>query len=194
MKEVSGSRKKVLESIEKLRKRSGYSPTVREVASDLGFKSTKAVFVHMKNLHDMGLIERKSGISRGISSRDDFSIVPLLGRISAGLPLSSESDIEDSFIMEGSHKERFFLRINGESMTGAGLEHNSMVLVDRSLQTKSGDIVVALLNGELTIKRYFEKENEIFLLPENEKYSEIEIKKTDDFSIVGKVIGFIKSV
>lgn len=194
MKEASRAQRRVLESIEKLRKKSGYSPTVREIARDLGLKSTKAVFVHLKNLQSMGLIERGERVSRGISSRQDFSIVPLLGRISAGLPLSSESRIEDAFIMEGANRERFFLKINGESMVDAGLENNGMVLVDRSLRCKSGDIVVALLNGELTIKRYREKEGEVLLVPENKNYSPIKVKKSDEFALMGKVIGYIKSI
>ncbi|MGE3063153.1 MAG: transcriptional repressor LexA [bacterium] len=194
MKEASRAQRRVLESIEKFRNKNGYSPTVREIVSDLGFKSTKAVFVHVKNLQKIGLIDKNDRISRGIISRGEFSIVPLLGRISAGLPLASESNVEDSFIMEGVNKNRFFLKINGESMIDAGLEHNGMVLVDKSLHCIDGDIVVALLNGELTIKRYAERNGEISLLPENEKFSPIMIKKTDDFSIIGKVVGYIKSI
>jgi len=194
MKKITEAQRRVLDSINKFHQKHGYSPTVREIAKDLNLKSTKAVFVHIKNLQKNGQIDKTSGKSRAISILSCFSIVPLLGRISAGVPLNSESIIEDSFIMEGANTEKFFLKINGESMTDAGLQDKQMVLIDRSLKSVSGDIVVALLNGELTIKRLKSEKGRIYLIPENNKYKAIEVKITDEFTIIGKVIGYIKTL
>lgn len=194
MKKITDAQRRVLDSINKFRKNYGYSPTVREIAEDLSLKSTKAVFIHLKNLQKNGQIEKTDRRSRAISAKSGFSIVPLLGRISAGIPLNSESSVEDAFLMEGVNKERFFLKINGDSMIDAGLDDKGMVLIEKSLRCVNGDIVVVLLNGELTIKRLKTENNRISLIPENKKYKPIDIKETDEFLIIGKVVGYVKSI
>ncbi len=181
---------KILSAIKEFYNTHNFPPTIREIAKILHYKSTKAVFVHLKKLEQAGYIKRNSKARNIIINR--FKSIPILGNVSAGKPLLSEEFIEDSYNIPIDIKGDFFLKIKGESMINAGLENGDLVLVRITDDLKNGQIGVFMLNGETTIKRFIFKRNSIILKAENPKYKNIEITKEDDFRIIGKIIGHMK--
>lgn len=192
MENLTAAQKRVLDTVKEYHIMRGYPPSIREIAESLGYASTKAVHVHLKNLEKKGFIKRGSG-ARSIEINSGFMDIPVLGVISAGKPLLSEEHMDSMFIIpEAEGSGRFFLRINGDSMTGAGLENGDMVLVDRNSEAKSGDIVVVVVNGEATVKTMIRKDNSIVLRPENPDYQPIIVRNNDDMRIIGIVVGNLK--
>lgn len=191
MDELSAAQKRVLDVVKGFYIMNGYPPSVREIADKLGFKSTKAVFVHLKNLEDMGYIKRNRN-ARSIEINVQYTDIPVLGLISAGRPLLSDEHLEHIYripVKEGIG--RFFLKIHGDSMTGAGFNDGEMVLVDKNSNVRNGDIIVAIINGESTVKRFIQQGDEAFLKPENPDYEPIKIEKESDFTVLGKVVGHL---
>ena len=192
MEELTSAQKRVLGTVKEYHVLKGYPPSIREIAQSLGYKSTKAVHVHLKNLEEKGYIRRSSG-ARSIEINSEFMRIPVLGVISAGRPLLSEEHMENMFIIpEAEGSGRFFLKINGDSMTGAGLENGDMVLVDRNSEAKNGDIVVAIVNGESTVKTLVKQSDRIILRPENPDYQPLIVGSNDDMRIIGIVVGNLK--
>lgn len=185
--------KEVFDFLENFIKNNGYPPTIREICLSLKKKSTKSVFFHLLNLEKKGYIERSKNLSRGLKIKLP-GIVFLVGGINAGNPVISEENIEDRFIFNNSGLDKIFLKVKGDSMIDAGIVDGDLVLVHRGVEVKSGDIVVAMLNGEFTLKRFIVEKKRIFLKPENSSYSLIEINSKDTFEIFGKVIGVLKKV
>lgn len=190
---MSRAQRRVMDAIRKLFAHNGYAPTIREIAHALGLKSTKAVYVHLQNLEALGYIKR-NGKARVIEMASDYMDIPVMGVISAGKPVNAQEYMEDVFhIPREEGAGRFFLRINGESMSGAGLMPGDLVLVDKSGDVRNNDIVVAMLNGEATIKRFVKRGLDIVLQPENPDYSAVHVNTSeDDFDIIGKVVGHLK--
>ncbi|MEJ5307057.1 MAG: transcriptional repressor LexA [candidate division WOR-3 bacterium] len=193
---LSEKEKEVLEFINSYNKKNGYPPTVREICTGLKKKSTKGVFVHLLNLEKKGYIERLKGLSRGIKIKKYFrmEMLSVLGNISAGKPVISEENIEDSFLFPDNVEGKFFLKVKGDSMEGAMIYDGDMVLVEKSESVKNKDIIVAFLNGEFTLKRFIFEKGKTYLKAENPKYPLIEIKNGDDFQPFGKVIGVLKKL
>ncbi|MEO0289225.1 MAG: transcriptional repressor LexA [candidate division WOR-3 bacterium] len=193
---LSEKEKEVLEFINSYNKKNGYPPTVREICSGLQKKSTKGIFVHLMNLEKKGYIERLKGLSRGIRIKKHFKMekIFVLGNISAGKPVISEENIEDSFLFPDGVERKFFLKVKGDSMEGAMIYDGDMVLVEKSENVKNKDIIVAFLNGEFTLKRFIVEKGKIYLKAENPKYPLIEIKNDDDFQPFGKVVGVLKKL
>jgi len=185
--------KEVFDFVENFIKNNGYPPTIREICISLKKKSTKSVFFHLLNLEKKGYIERSKNLSRGLKIKLP-GVVFLVGEINAGNPVISEENIEDRFIFNGSGSNKIFLKVKGDSMKDAGIMDGDLVLVHRGIEVKSGDIVVAMLNGEFTLKRFIVEKKRIFLKPENSLYSLIEINSKDTFEIFGKVVGVLKKV
>ncbi len=192
MMEVGGTKKRVLDIIRHYQALNGYPPTIREIAEKLELKSTKAVFVHLKNLEQDGYIKR-SKKARAIEILPQYVNIPIMGVISAGKPLLTQEYMEQIYHIP--HEEgigRFFLKIHGDSMVDAGLNSGDMVLVDKNQSAKSGDIVVAIINGEATVKRFIKKGITFLLKPENKYYDPITINpQEDEFEIVGTVVGHL---
>lgn len=190
---LSRAQQRVMDAIRKLFALNGYAPTIREIAQALGLKSTKAVYVHLKNLEILGYIKR-NGKARVIEMTSDYVDIPVLGVISAGKPVDAQEYMENVYhIPREEGAGRFFLRINGNSMQGAGLMPGDLVLVDKTHDVRSNDIVVAMLNGEATVKRFVKRGLDIMLQPENDDYSTVHVNiREDDFELIGKVVGHLK--
>jgi len=163
----------------------GYPPSIREIAKQLGFKSTKAVKVHLDRLAKQGLIERIAGQARSISIKP--KLMPIVGRVAAGLPELAFEEIEGYFD-QSKWRGCFLLKVSGDSMINAHIYDGDMVVVKPIKQALSNDIIVANFEGETTVKRLKRTGNSFVLKPENDAYSVIK----GQFEIVGKVIGVIR--
>ncbi len=178
----------------------GYSPTVREIAQGVGFSSTASAQAYLNSLEEKGYLKRWPG-HRGLEviiypPEIEFGkvrSVPLVGRVVAGQPTLVFENIEDylPFPVQIVPEDAFFLRVEGDSMIKAGILPDDLVLVKPQPIAKNGDIVVALIDGEATIKRFRTKINKVFLEPANPKFKPVEMKKGE---IVGKVIAVWRSL
>ncbi len=177
------TRKKIVDFIRGFVGKNGFPPSIREIQTFLGFKSTKAVKVHLDEMEKMGWIKREKGKARGIHIDTG---IPVLGRVPAGKPVVRYEYVEEYF--NGKEWDGcFLLKVEGDSMNGAHIIEGDMVVVSQS-QPVSGDVVVAMVDGEMTIKRLVKRQEKYILKPENPDYSEIE----GPFEVVGKVIGVIR--
>lgn len=184
--------------------RQGYPPAVRDICKGVNLKSTSTVHSHLEKLEAKGYIRKDPTKPRAIEildKNDDFSLVPkktldvpILGRVTAGTPILAVENIEDTYpvpleLVEGY--DVFMLKIQGESMIDAGILDGDLVLVKEQKNASNGDIVVALLEDEATVKRFFKEKDRIRLQPENQFMEPI---YTTNISILGKVIGLFRKM
>lgn len=201
---VTKRQQAVLDSIEKCIREKGYGPTVREVCIDLGLSSPSTVHVHLKALEDKGLITRDPLKSRSIALtyalkdvvnpasviEKSFSSVmnlPLVGDVAAGEPIYAEHNITEYLPLPTDivgDAASFLLEVHGKSMIDIGIMDGDYVVVKEQNVASNGEIVVALIEDEATVKRYFREENHIRLQPENRYMDPIIV---DECYIVGKV-------
>ncbi len=182
----------------------GYPPAVREICKGVGLKSTSTVHGHLERLEQKGYIRKDPTKPRAIEILDkdnDFLFshkktldVPIIGKVTAGTPILAVENIEDTYpvpldLVEGS--DVFMLKVSGESMIEAGILDGDLVLVREQNQARNGEIVVALLGEDATIKRFYKEKDTIRLQPENQFMEPIYSK---DVSILGKVIGLYRRV
>lgn len=192
------SQAKILEFIQQATREKGYPPSVREICNATGLKSTSTVHGHLLRLQKKGLLNRDSMKPRAITlpsehpDRADAVFVPVVGCVTAGVPILASENIEDyiplppSLLGEGEH---YVLRVRGESMMEAGILNNDYVVVRKQPTAYNGDIVVAMIDDEATVKRYY-KENGMFRLqPENRSMQPI---WTTNLTILGKVISLYR--
>lgn len=163
----------------------GYPPSIREIAKGLGYSSTKAIKVHLDDLVAQGMIKRKDGYARAIQI-EPWGI-PVVGRVPAGAPNLAVEDVEEIFTAT-RWRRSFMLRVKGDSMIDAGIHEGDLVVVDSKEVARPGDVVVARLHDEATVKRLVMHGDLYALKPENSAYSLI----TDPFDVVGKVVGVIR--
>ncbi len=175
-------------------------PSVREICEAVGVSSTATVHTHIATLETKGYIKRNKQKNRAIEIIDsldnmeeiEYIPVPILGKITAGIPIFATENIEDHFTIPISYsrnKELFMLRIQGDSMINAGIYDNDLILVQKGNVAQNKDIVVALLGDEATVKRYFDEGTHVRLQPENDKYEPI---LTKDVIIQGKVVALFR--
>ena len=168
-----------------------FSPTVREIAAAVGLRSPAAVYKILGKLADLGLINKTSRASRGISLKNIAkpTNVPLIGKVTAGAPILATESIEGYLPLPsdfGSSSELFALRVSGLSMKNAGILDGDIVIADKDAECRSGDIVVALIGEEATVKRLgFEGKSPV-LYPENPDFQPI---YPEELSILGKIVG-----
>ena len=209
----------VLEFIRQFLAKAGYPPTVREIGAHFGFVP-RSIFDHLKALERKGYLRRIASKSRSLQILDHTPTVapgslrstlgarrsalgsppyrelPILGRVAAGQPLLSDQNLEGTSVVPHdwvNGDEAFLLKVQGESMIGAHICPGDQALVRRQSTAENGDIVVALLNDEATIKRILFKPDGIVLQPENPAMAPIQVKKSEkSFQIVGKVVGILR--
>ena len=200
--DLSQKQMEILLYIKNELQRQGYPPAVREICKGVNLKSTSTVHGHLEKLEAKGYIRKDPTKPRAIEilDRDDDFLftpkktldVPILGKVTAGAPILAVENIEDTYpvpfdLVEGY--DVFMLRVQGESMIEAGILDGDLVLVKEQNQAYNGDIVVALLGEEATIKRFFKEKDIIRLQPENQFMEPIYSK---DVSILGKIIGLYR--
>ena len=175
----------------------GYPPTRADIARELGFKSANAAEEHLKALARKGAIEIIAGASRGIRLPEDPGI-PIIGRVAAGSPVLAVEHIEDYCNMPASFFKPaadYFLKVTGDSMIDIGIFDEDLLAVHRTTNVKDGDIVVARIDDEVTVKRLKRGKDKQFLqlLPENQDYQPIEVNlQEQDFAIEGVSVGVLR--
>ena len=171
---------------------SGVPPTVREICRATGLRSTSTVHAHLKTLERLGYISRDAGLNRSIhiAGTEPTSQVPVLGRVTAGMPILAVEDIEGYLpFPQKSGKELFALHVIGLSMRDAGILDGDYVVVERTPTADDGEIVVAMIDEEATVKRLFREPDGIRLQPENPDFEPI---YSDHASLLGRVIAVLR--
>lgn len=176
----------------------GYPPTRAEIAQKLGFKSANAAEDHLKALARKGAIEMIPGASRGIRIIDNFSGIPIIGQVAAGEPILAEQHIEDYQEVPSStfHPSAdYFLRVQGQSMVDVGIMDGDLLAVHQQPTAENKQIIVARVDGEVTVKRLSKSQNknEVQLLPENRDYQPIVVDlRAQQFNIEGLAVGVVR--
>ena len=184
---------KVFDVIKESLQSNGYPPTRAEIAKILDFKSVNAAESHIKALVKKGVIEKVPGSSRGIKLVEEISGIPLIGSVAAGSPITAYENVEKTIHSNPLNKSvDFFLRVQGESMIDAGILDNDLVGVRKTKNAENGEIVVARLEDEVTLKRFKKDSSGIRLVAENKSFSDIVVDETSNFSIEGKAVGIIR--
>ena len=184
---------KVFDVIKESLQSNGYPPTRAEIAKILDFKSVNAAESHIKALVKKGVIEKVPGSSRGIKLVEEISGIPLIGSVAAGSPITAYENVEKTIHSNPLNKSvDFFLRVQGESMRDAGILDNDLVGVRKTKNAENGEIVVARLEDEVTLKRFKKDSSGIRLVAENKSFSDIRVDETSNFSIEGKAVGIIR--
>ena len=196
MQPLSPGQQRVYDQIRKHMDLHGVPPTRAELARDLGFKSANAAEEHLKALARKEYIELTRGASRGIRLLiDDAEGTPLIGKVAAGLPISSEANIEATIDFPKDlfrQAPDYLLRVQGDSMTGIGIMDGDILGVLAAQTARNGDIVVARVNDDVTVKRFEQSGNAIKLIAENPAYDPIEVGPQDEFQIEGHMLGLIR--
>ncbi|MDP8264128.1 MAG: transcriptional repressor LexA [Candidatus Aceula lacicola] len=193
VKNLTDKQKNVLRFIFNQIKDEKIPPTIREIAQEFGFSSTGTVRDYLKALVDKGYIRVSEGKARAIELVKEAFRVPILGAVAAGSPTLAVEDIEGYVDLDDvyfSDSDIFALRVKGDSMIEAGIMSNDLVLVRRQAVAQVGEIVVALIGEEATVKRLSRIGTHYFLVPANPKYEPIPV--TEETSIVGKVMTSIR--
>ena len=186
--------KQILEYIRTCVHKFGYPPSVREICKEVGLSSTSTVHGYLHRLEDLGYIRRDPAKNRTIELLDEGSWrskkivpLPLVGQVRAGAPIFAEECVEDVYFI--GNDDCFMLVVQGDSMKNAGILEGDQLIVRRQETAENGEIVVALIGEEATVKRYFHEADTIRLQPENDEYEPI---YTRDCQILGKVIGLYR--
>ena len=194
MKELTAKQQQIYDYIVAFTEEHGYPPSVREIGEYVGLKSPSTVHFHLKGLQSAGLITQAAGKTRAISIAGDLpkkDKVPVVGNVAAGSPILATECIEDylTFDTEGLTGEHFALRVRGESMLYAGILPDDLVVVHQQQDAHNGEIVVAMIEDEATVKTLQRKDGHTWLLPENPDYEPID---GDNAQILGKVVAVVR--
>jgi len=215
---LTARQQQILDLVQSAIERTGAPPTRAEIANELGFKSANAAEEHLQALARKGVIELVGGTSRGIRLRSDtlralneargkqFSLplpslsqltLPLVGRVAAGTPILAQEHVEQTYLLEASMFPRrpdYLLKVKGMSMRDAGIIDGDLLAVQKTREAKNGQIVVARLGDEVTVKRFRRTRTTIELLPENPDFQPIIVPFGDvDFELEGIAVGLVRN-
>lgn len=187
---------KVLNFISDYTKKNSYPPSVREMCKGLGISSTATIVYHLKKLEEQGKLVREKSRNRAIevSGLQTLSeTIPIVGKVTAGTPITAIENVEDTLSFSqnvfGASGELFILNVSGESMINAGIFDGDKIVVKKCEYAENGEIVVAMIDGEATVKRFYKESNHIRLQPENDYMSPI---ISENVQILGTVVGLIR--
>ena len=171
----------------------GYPPTRAEIAKIMGFKSVNAAESHIKALVKKGVLLKVPDSSRGLKLVEEYSGIPIVGRVAAGSPISAVENIEKYIPTNPiSSPVDFFLRVKGDSMKDIGIIENDLVGVKKASTAENGSVVVARLEEEVTLKRFVQENGKIKLGAENKNYNDILIDQDSGFSLEGIAVGVVR--
>jgi repressor LexA len=208
---LTARQEEILNLIKSAIENTGFPPTRAEIAAELGFKSANAAEEHLKALARKGAIEITAGTSRGIRLLGSFAessapmphvpppllmSLPLIGRVAAGSPILAQENLETSYSVDPnlfSSKPDYLLKVRGESMRDIGIMDGDLLAVKKVDSAKNGQIVVARLGNEVTVKRYRRNGATIELLPENSDFKTITVQPEDEFALEGLAVGLLRS-
>src|SRR4051794_19544066 len=201
---LTDRQREILDFISRSIAKRGYPPTLREIGSHFGIKSTNGVNDHLRALEKKGYLQREDLKSRAlrpiVSSTGEMVEVPVLGRVAAGQPLLATRNYEDTVKVDrffiGENREVFALRVKGQSMIEDGIFDGDYVFVRKQLQANRGDIVVAMINDEATVKRYYPEGDTIRFQPANAAMQPILVRKRDfkAVNLIGLVVGVYRKM
>lgn len=195
MKELNNTQKKIYEFLAE-RSQNGVPPSVREICAAVGLRSTSSVQVNLDALEKAGYIERDPMLKRSIrvkAKTDNVTQVPLIGTVTAGMPILAVEAIEGYVPFAGvpdSSRPLFALRVRGDSMINAGILSGDIIIAEKTPVAENGEIIVALIGNEATVKRFYKEDGHFRLQPENDEYEPI---ITDELVILGKVVALTRS-
>lgn len=201
--ELSQRQRQIVQYIVQHTETQGYPPTVREIGEGVGLSSSSTVHAHLKGLEQAGLIRRDPVLTRAIRvvagniesyKPKRMANLPVVGRVAAGSPILAAQDIEDTFpvpldFLSGG--DGFMLKVKGESMVDDGIVSGDYVIVRRQETANNGETVVAMIEDEATVKRFYKEKGRIRLQPANQ---ELKPMYFDNVQIVGKVVGLIRKM
>ena len=191
---------RILDVIRRFTAEHGYPPSVREIGERVGLSSSSTIHAHLKALEKRGLISRDPTKPRALRSEGfhgsllaDAVVMPILGKVAAGVPITAQEQIEGEFLLSGSFvprsSESFMLRVQGDSMIDAAILDKDLILVRPQKTARNGEIVVAMVDGEATVKRFFKESGRVRLQPENRAMEPI---YANDVDIIGRVEAVIR--
>ena len=196
MRSAQQNQQKILDFIKREIEDKGYPPSVREICAAVGLRSTSTVHAHLNHLEQQGLIRRDSTKPRALEVLDGTLArgrsVPLVGRVTAGMPILAVENIEDYLVLPQSmlgKDDLFCLRVQGESMIEAGILDGDIVVLRQQDSAENGDIVIALVGDEATLKRIFYEDGRVRLQPENSAMDPIYVDRAD---VLGKLVALIR--
>lgn len=203
--ELNKNEKNILEFISEQVKKIGYPPSVREICQAVGLKSTSSVHMYLARLKDKGYIAKQNLKTRALkvmgedlNSSDDSELlsIPIVGQVAAGMPILAEENIEEYIkiptnLLKNNIKNEttYMLKVKGESMINAGIFDGDYIIVSKCQTAENGQIVVALIDNEATVKTFYKEKDHIRLQPENDTMEPILLK---DVKIIGKLAGLIR--
>ena len=195
---LNAQEQKVLDYIKEQIRDTGYPPSVREICAAVGFKSTSSAHQYIARLAEKGYISKKDLKTRAIRvvGTESTITLPVVGKVAAGEPILAQENVEDyfsigeSFFNKDSLKnDNFILRVQGESMINVGINNGDYIIVSKQETARNGQIVVALIGDEATVKTFYKEKDHIRLQPENDTMEPIIVK---DAKILGKVVGLFR--
>jgi len=202
---ITPRQKEILDFIKDYVDLNGYPPTYREIGRQFNISSTFGVKRHIDALVKKGYLTNENRSSRTLSliinnspiKDTNIIAIPIVGRVAAGVPIFSEENIEGNLALDknliGNRTECFGLKVRGDSMINAGILEGDLVIIQPQREAQNGDIVVALIGDEATMKRLVIENGKIYLVPENENYDPIVVENLEEFTIIGKVVGVFRS-
>ena len=189
--------RRILEIIRDFTAEHGYPPSVREIGARVGLSSSSTIHAHLKALERRGLISRDPTKPRALRSSGGSThsamVVPILGRVAAGVPITAQEDVEGEFLLPSSYVPRasdaFMLRVQGDSMIEAAILDGDLILVRPQRSAENGEIVVAMIDGEAMVKTLRCADGRVWLMPQNPVYEPIPAEKA---AILGKVVTVLR--
>lgn len=204
--ELTAEQQRVLTFVVDYQRNSGFPPTVREIAAALGYKSPNNVRQHLRLIAQKGHLKRMSGKARGIeisslnpaedySNSNESNGVPIIGAVAAGLPITAVENVEgyltlDRTIFRGDGL--FALRVKGDSMNGIGILNGDIAVIRKQQHANNEEVVVVLIDGDATLKRFIKDGDEVRLHAENPKYKDIQLEPTSSIQVAGKLVGVVR--
>ena len=200
--DLNNKEQMVLEYIVEFSKEVGYPPSVREICKAVGFKSTCSAHQYIKKLTTKGYLEKSDLKMRALKivqdEKQNVVSLPVIGKVAAGEPILATENIEEYFSIgesffskESLKNNNFILRVQGDSMINVGINNDDLIIVSKAVSAKNGEIVVAMIEDEATVKTYYKEKDYIRLQPENDTLEPI---ITKDAQIIGKVVGLFRKI
>lgn len=200
VKESSDKQTQIYNFLVEFTKSKGYPPSVREICQAVSLKSTSTVHGHLKRLEKKGLIYRDPTKPRALeivelsTEEKELIDIPIIGKVTAGMPILATENIEDMFQIPINYvkhnNDLFILKVTGDSMIESGILDGDLAIIEQKNVASNGDIVVALIENEATIKRFFKEDGFVRLQPENKNYEPIIVP---DCSVLGKLVGIYRA-
>lgn len=202
MEQTTERQQRILEVIRAFTAERGYPPSVREIGERVGLSSSSTIHAHLKTLERRGFISRdptkpralRSEVSPPAQHLPETVVMPVIGKVAAGVPITAQENVEGEFVLPASftrNSDGFMLRVQGDSMIEAAILDGDLIVVRPQKTADNGEIVVAMLDGEATVKRFYREDGRVRLQPENRSMAPI---YSNDVTIVGRVEAVVRKL